>query len=54
MAGITTPFTMWGTPIAVTQATNFNAFTGFGVQRPNVVGDPTLPADPIQATMLPP
>jgi hypothetical protein len=34
-----------GTPIAVTQATNFNAFAGFGVQRPNLVGDPTLPAD---------
>ena len=34
-----------GVPIAVTQATNFNAFAGFGVQRPNLVGDPTLPAD---------
>ncbi len=34
-----------GTPVAVTQATNFNAFAGFGVQRPNLVGDPTLPAD---------
>src|SRR5206468_7786931 len=34
-----------GTPVAVTQATNFNAFAGFGVQRPNIVGDPTLPAD---------
>jgi hypothetical protein len=33
-----------GVPIAVTQATNFNAFAGFGVQRPNLVGDPTLPA----------
>ena len=32
-----------GTPIAVTQATNFNAFAGFGIQRPNRVGDPTLP-----------
>lgn len=32
-----------GTPLAVTQATNFNAFAGFGVQRPNLVGDPTLP-----------
>ena len=31
-------------PLAVTQATNFNAFAGFGVQRPNLVGDPTLPA----------
>jgi hypothetical protein len=34
-----------GMPIAVTQTTNFNAFAGFGVQRPNLVGDPTLPAD---------
>ncbi len=34
-----------GIPIAVTQTTNFNAFAGFGVQRPNLVGDPTLPAD---------
>ncbi len=34
-----------GTPAAVTQATNFNAFAGFGVQRPNLVGDPTLPSD---------
>jgi hypothetical protein len=34
-----------GVPIAVTQTTNNNAFAGFGVQRPNLVGDPTLPAD---------
>jgi hypothetical protein len=34
-----------GAPIAITQATNFNAFAGFGVQRPNLVGNPTLPAD---------
>ena len=34
-----------GIPIAVTQTTNFNAFAGFGVQRPNLVGDPNLPAD---------
>jgi hypothetical protein len=33
-----------GVPIAVTQTTNFNAFAGFGTQRPNLVGDPTLPA----------
>ncbi len=33
-----------GTPVAVTQATNFNAFAGFGTQRPNLVGDPGLPA----------
>jgi hypothetical protein len=32
-------------PVAVTQTTNFNAFAGFGVQRPNLVADPTLPAD---------
>ncbi len=34
-----------GMPVAVTQTTNFNAFAGFGVQRPNLVGDPTLPED---------
>ena len=34
-----------GVPVAVTQTTNFNAFAGFGIQRPNIVGDPTLPAD---------
>jgi hypothetical protein len=34
-----------GIPIAVTQTTNFNAFAGFGVQRPNLVGDPDL-SDP--------
>jgi len=34
-----------GIPIAVTQATNNNAFAGFGTQRPNLIGDPTLPAD---------
>ncbi|HUQ90280.1 MAG TPA: hypothetical protein VM120_01285, partial [Bryobacteraceae bacterium] len=28
-----------GLPLALTQATNFNAFAGFGSQRPNVVGD---------------
>jgi Carboxypeptidase regulatory-like domain len=33
-----------GTPIPVTQATNNNAFAGFGVQRPNVSGDPALPS----------
>jgi hypothetical protein len=33
-----------GVPVAVTQATNANAFAGFGVQRPNLVGDPVLPA----------
>ena len=34
-----------GVPIAVTQATNFNAFAGFGIQRPNLNGDPNLPPD---------
>ena len=33
-----------GVPIAVTQSTNFNAFAGSGVQRPNLVGDPMRPA----------
>jgi len=34
-----------GVPIAITQTTNRNAFAGYGTQRPNLVGDPTLPAD---------
>jgi hypothetical protein len=34
-----------GSPLAVTQATNLNAFAGFGIQRPNKVGDPELPSD---------
>jgi hypothetical protein len=34
-----------GVPLAVTQTTNNNAFAGFGTQRPNLTGDPTLPAD---------
>ena len=34
-----------GVPIAVTQTTNNNAFAGFGTQRPNLIGDPTLPGD---------
>jgi hypothetical protein len=33
-----------GIPLAVTQQTNFNAFAGFGTQRPNLVGDPELPS----------
>jgi hypothetical protein len=33
-----------GIPIAVTQATNFNAFAGFGTQRPNLVANPNLPS----------
>jgi hypothetical protein len=34
-----------GLPVSVTQQTNNNAFAGFGLQRPNLVGDPELPAD---------
>jgi hypothetical protein len=34
-----------GSPVAVTQATNLNAFAGFGIQRPNRIADPTLAAD---------
>jgi len=33
-----------GSPIAVTQATNLNAFAGFGIQRPNRIGNPNLPS----------
>jgi len=33
-------------PFAITQTTNFNAFAGFGVQRPNVVAaSPNLSSD---------
>ncbi len=32
-----------GLPLSVTQITNFNAFAGFGTQRPNRITDPTLP-----------
>ena len=41
-----------GVPVAVTQATNFNAFAGFGMQRPNLMGDPELPADAAQPSAL--
>jgi hypothetical protein len=34
-----------GMPFSVTQITNFNAFAGFGTQRPNVLRNPNLPAD---------
>jgi hypothetical protein len=34
-----------GVPLPVTQAVNFNAFAGFGTQRPNLNGNPELPAD---------
>jgi hypothetical protein len=33
-----------GAPVAVTQATNYNAAFGFGIQRPNRVGNPNLPS----------
>jgi hypothetical protein len=39
-----------GVPLAITQTTNFNAAFGFGTQRPNLVGDPTLPAGERSAT----
>lgn len=39
-----------GIPVAVTQTTNFNAFAGFGTQRPNLVGDPELPSGERSAT----
>jgi hypothetical protein len=42
LAGIAT--LQSGVPIAITQVTNFNAFAGFGTQRPNRIADPTLPA----------
>jgi hypothetical protein len=42
LAGIVT--LQSGVPIAITQVTNFNAFAGFGTQRPNRVADPTLPS----------
>jgi len=33
-----------GSPLAVTQATNLNAFAGFGIQRPNRIASPHLEA----------
>jgi hypothetical protein len=33
-----------GMPITVTPATNYNSFAGFTIQRPNLVGNPSLPA----------
>jgi hypothetical protein len=33
-----------GSPLAVTQAVNWNAFAGFGIQRPHRVADADLPA----------
>jgi hypothetical protein len=34
-----------GSPVAIGQTVNNNAFAGFGTQRPNLVGVATLPAD---------
>lgn len=34
-----------GMPVTVTQATNFNAFAGFSLQRPTIMGDPSLPSN---------
>lgn len=34
-----------GVPLMLIQSTNFNAFAGFGTQRPNLVSDPELPRD---------
>jgi hypothetical protein len=34
-----------GMPFAIAQATNFNAFAGFGTQRPTIHGKANLPAD---------
>src|SRR4030095_780071 len=34
-----------GSPLAVTQANNLNAFAGYGIQRPNRLRDPELPGD---------
>jgi Carboxypeptidase regulatory-like domain len=33
-----------GIPLAIAQTTNNNGFAGFGTQRPNLTGNPTLPA----------
>jgi hypothetical protein len=33
-----------GMPVTVTQATNNNSFAGFALQRPNIVGNPSLPS----------
>jgi hypothetical protein len=31
-----------GMPVTVTQATNFNSFAGFSIQRPNLIGKPSI------------
>lgn len=33
-----------GSPVAVTQTSNLNAFAGFGIQRPNLLRSPALPS----------
>lgn len=33
-----------GLPLAISQVTNFNAFAGFGTQRPNLLGETALPS----------
>lgn len=33
-----------GVPLTIAQTTNHNAFAGFGTERPNLIGDPELPA----------
>jgi hypothetical protein len=40
-----------GSPLAVTQATNANAFAGYGIQRPNRTKDPELPASQRSTTL---
>jgi hypothetical protein len=42
VAGVTT--LQSGLPLAVTQATNFTAFAGFGTQRPDISQNPNLPS----------
>ena len=42
-----------GIPLALTQTTNFNAFAGFGTQRPNCVGDPVPSTRTTQAYFNP-
>lgn len=34
-----------GSPLALTQATNLNAFAGFGIQRPDRIANPNLPPE---------
>ncbi|HUO59848.1 MAG TPA: TonB-dependent receptor [Candidatus Acidoferrales bacterium] len=34
-----------GMPVTITQANNLNSFAGFVLQRPTLIGDPSLPSD---------